>query len=66
MKNPAKLADHLNKVDDNYTVTICHNGFLVDVYGVDSNEERVSAKYIVKTLEELHEVVQDLAWLPRT
>lgn len=39
-ENLVKIVDHLKKVDDYYTVTMCHNGFLVEVCGLDSNEER--------------------------
>jgi hypothetical protein len=66
MTKQIKLVDHFAKVNDNYTVTNCQNGYVVDVSGRDSSEEWISAKFVFKTIDELKDVVQDLAWMPRT
>lgn len=66
MTKQAKLIDLFTKVNDNYTITNCHNGFVVEVSGQDKDDTWITAKHVVKTLDELYVVVQDLAWMPRT
>jgi hypothetical protein len=66
MTKQTKLIDHFAKVDDNYTVTNCKNGFLVEVSGKDAGNEWITVKFVFKTLDELKDAVQDLAWMPRT
>lgn len=53
------------KINDRYSITNCHNGFLVEVSGEDSTERWVSYKHVVKTIEELRDLVQDLGWMQR-
>ncbi len=65
MTKQTKLVDHFAKVNDNYSITNCQNGYVVDVSGQDSSEEWISAKFVFKTIDELKDVVQDLAWMPR-
>ena len=66
MKTHTNLIDQFAKVNDNYTVTNCQNGYVVEVSGQDSSEEWINAKFVFKTIEELKDVVQDLAWMPKT
>lgn len=65
MTKQTKIIDHFAKVNDNYTITNCHNGFVVDVSGQDSDANWISAKFVFKTLDELKDAAQDLAWMPR-
>jgi hypothetical protein len=44
----------------------CQNGYVIDVSGQDRVEKWISAKFVFKTIDELKDVVQDLAWTPRT
>lgn len=66
MTKQNKLIDTFTRVNDNYTVTNCNNGFVVEVSGQDSNEEWITGKFVVKTIDELKDVIQDLAWMPRS
>lgn len=66
MTKQNNLIDHFAKVNDSYTVTNCHNGFVVEVSGQDSGENWITTKFVFKTIDELKDVVQDLAWMPRT
>ncbi len=66
MTKQNKLIDHFAKVNDNYTITNCQNGYMVDVSGQDSEENWINAKFVFKTNDELKDVVQDLAWMPKT
>ena len=66
MTKQTKLIDHFAKVNDNSTVTNCHNGYVVEMSGQDSDENWISAKFVFKTLDELKDAVQDLAFMQRT
>jgi hypothetical protein len=66
MTKQNKLIDHFAKVNDNYTITNCQNGYMVDASGQDSEENWINAKFVFKTIDELKDVVQDLAWMPKT
>jgi hypothetical protein len=66
MTKQNKLIDHFAKVNDNYTITNCQNGYVVDVSGHDKDDNWINAKFVFKTFEELKDVVQDLAWMPKT
>ena len=66
MTKQIKLIDHFAKVNDNYSITNCQNGYMVDVSGQDSKENWINAKFVFKTIDELKDVVQDLAWMPKT
>lgn len=66
MTKQIKLVDHFAKVNDNYSITNCQNGYVVDVSGQDREENWITAKFVFKTFEELRDAVQDLAWMPRT
>lgn len=66
MTKQNKLIDIFTKVNDNYTVTNCNNGFMVDVSGQDPNDDWITGKFVVTTIDELKDVVQDLASMPKT
>jgi hypothetical protein len=61
MTKQIKLVDHFAKVKDNYSITNCQNDYVVDVSGRDSSEEWINAKFVFKTIDELKDVVQNLA-----
>ena len=65
MNEQTKLLETFTKINDNYTVTNCKNGFVVEVSGHNSNESWISCKFIMKTIDELKVVVQELACMPR-
>lgn len=65
MPKQNKFIDIFTKVNDNYTVTNCNNGFVVEISGYDSKEDWLIGKFVVKTIGELNDVVQDLACMPR-
>lgn len=66
MTKQTKLIDTFTKINDNYTITNCNNGFVVEVSGQNSNEDWITGKFVIKTIDELKDVVQDIAWMPRT
>jgi hypothetical protein len=60
------LIDHFAKVKDNYSITNCQNGYVVDVSGQNSEENWINAKFVFRAVDELKDVVQDLAWMLKT
>ena len=66
MTKQIKLVDYFANVKDNYTITNCQNGYMVDVSGQDGEENCINSKFVFKTIDELKDVVQDSAWMPKT
>ena len=66
MDKKTKLIDKFKKLSDNYIITNCENGFLIEISGLDIRDDWQNSKFIVKTVEELRDTVQDIAWMPKT
>ena len=49
----AKISDKLAKVNDNYTINMYDNGFMIEVGGRDSEDDWKTAKIIVVQLMNL-------------
>ena len=64
-KQVSKLSDKLEKVNENYTINMYDNGFMIEVGGRDSDEEYKTAKIMVPTIEQLVELVKEAAEMPR-
>ena len=60
MTKQTKLIDSFTKINDNYTITNCNNGFVVEVSGQNTNEDWITGKFVIKTIDELKDAVQDL------
>ncbi len=59
-----KGLDNLAKINDNFTVTICHNGFLVEVNGQDFKSDWMTMKVVLTSMTELMNLLARLAKLP--
>jgi len=57
----AKINDKLAKVNDNFTVNMYDNGFMVEIGGRDHDDEWKTAKIICNTLEDLIAVITEAA-----
>jgi hypothetical protein len=66
MTKATRLFDTFTRINDSYTITNCINGFVVEVSGVDLKEEWLTIKYVIKTIDELKDIVQELALMPRS
>ena len=66
MDKKNKLIDNFKKISDNYSITNCQNGFLIEVSGQDMKEEWITVKFVINSVEELKNTVQDMAWMPRS
>ncbi len=65
MKIEQQLATAFSKVSENYTVTMCLNGYVVEVNGQDTTGEWVTHRLVINRLVELIDAVKDLAHIPR-
>jgi hypothetical protein len=52
-------------INDNYTITNCHNGFVVEVSGKDRHDEWNTSKFVFTSLEQVKRAVEELASMPR-
>jgi hypothetical protein len=60
-----KLSDKISKCNDNLTVNMYDNGYMVEVSGNDSNSDWKSAKIMCQTLEEVYAVIAEAAAMER-
>lgn len=59
------ITDKLKKVDDNFTVNMYDNGFMVEIGGQDEADDWTRAKVVVNSVEELVELIKEVSNLPR-
>ena len=64
-KSINKVSDKLTKVNDSYTINMYDNGFMVEVTGSDNDDEWKTAKIMVSSVDELIEVIREVATLER-
>jgi hypothetical protein len=60
-----KIKDKLVKVNDNFTINMYDNGFMIEVGGRDSEDDWKTAKIIVSSVDELVALVKEVAEFPR-
>lgn len=60
-----KLADKLAKVNDNFSVNMYDNGFMIEVSGRDKKDDWKTAKLMVSSVDELVAVIKEYAAMDR-
>ena len=60
-----KISDKLTTVNDNFSITMYDNGFLIDIGGKAEEDEWRTAKIMVPSIEQLLELVREAATMPR-
>lgn len=60
-----QISDKLAKVNESFTVNMYDNGFMVEIGGRDQSNEWATAKIMVKTVDELVELVREAAEMER-
>ena len=65
-KENMKLSDKIAKCNDNLTVNMYDNGYMVEVSGNDSNSDWKSAKIMCQTLEEVYAVIAEASAMERS
>jgi hypothetical protein len=64
-KQVSKISDKLVKINENFTINMYDNGFMIEVGGRDNDDEYKNAKIMVPTVEQLLELVKEATELPR-
>ena len=64
-KTVNKLSDKLVKVNDNFSVHMYDNGFMVEVGGRNKKTDYVSARILCSTLEEVQALVAEACVMER-
>jgi len=64
------IADKLSKVNENFTINMYDNGFMIEIGGQglpneDGDTEWSTAKIIVPTIDELIPLIREAAEMPR-
>ena len=59
------ISDKLTKVNENFTINMYDNGFMIDIGGRDHENEWKSAKIMVRTVEELVALVREAVEMER-
>jgi hypothetical protein len=60
-----KLGDKLTKVNENFTINMYDNGYMIEVGGRDDEDNWKTAKIMVGTVEELLELVREATEIER-
>lgn len=64
-KTVTKLSDKLTKVNENFTVNMYDNGFMVEVGGRNKKGDYTNAKILCGTLDEVQSLVQEACTMER-
>jgi len=69
-KSPKKtvktLSDKLTKVNENFSINMYDNGFMIEVGGRDADDEWVTAKIMVTTVDDLITLVREAVDMERS
>jgi hypothetical protein len=60
-----KISDKLVKVNENFTINMYDNGFMIEVNGRDDDNEWKTAKIMVGTVDELIALVREATDMER-
>ena len=60
-----KLNEKLEKVNDNFSVYMYDNGFMLEIGGRDDGGDWVTAKVLCKDLDELFGLIKEATMLER-
>jgi hypothetical protein len=60
-----KLSDKLTKVNENFTINMYDNGYMIEVGGRDDEDNWKTAKIIVDTVDELLALVHEATEIER-
>ncbi len=64
-KTVTKLSDKLTKVNQNFSINMYDNGFMVEVGGRNKKGDYVNAKLLCSTLEEVQALVAEACTMER-
>jgi uncharacterized protein YpbB len=55
----------LKKVNDNFSITICENGYVVDISGEDENETWINSKIVFDGIDEMSAFILKISKLEK-
>ena len=61
-----KISNKLAKADDNLTINKLDNGYMLEVSGLDEQDDWETAKILVPTLEDLFQLLEEYADMEET
>jgi len=64
-KTVSKISDKLVKVNDNFSIHMYDNGFMVEVGGRNKKSDYVSARILCNTLDEVLSLVREACEMDR-
>lgn len=64
-KTVTKLSDKLTKVNENFSINMYDNGFMVEVGGRNKKGDYINAKILCNTLEEVQSLVAEACTMER-
>jgi hypothetical protein len=59
------IGDKLSKVNENFTVNMYDNGFMLEIGGKDKNDDWKTAKIMVATVDDLVALIKEAADMER-
>lgn len=60
------IKDKLSKVDESFTVNMYDNGFMFEVGGRDKDDEWANAKIMCTSIDEVVELIKEVAEMERS
>lgn len=65
MTTQINLNEKFKKINESFTITLCENGFLVEIGGEDFKDEWNDKKLLVPTVGDLHTLLDQIVQMPR-
>lgn len=62
----ASVKSKLDKVNENFSINMYDNGYMIEVSGKDKKDDYKTSKIMVNTVEELIELVREVTSMERT
>jgi ketol-acid reductoisomerase len=60
-----KISDKLKKVNDSFTINMYDNGYMIEIGGRNDTDDWSTAKIMVKSIEELTELIKEASEMER-
>ena len=57
MKNETSITKGFTSIDENYSITQCSNGYILEINGRDKKDDYLNCKHLVMKHEELIDVL---------
>lgn len=65
MAKVTKISDKLTKVNDNFSINMYDNGFMLEIGGRDKNDDWSTAKIMCSSVSELVDLINEASAMER-